>query len=123
MQNATRASQAALGALIGLQFIMLLSLMTRTPPHPPLTVTPFAMGPFLGASISVAVAAFLLAASNSRVSFGISALAAVLALISYGPQKWFDASIAEIWPAVLTGQVAAAAVMWCTYQALRHGGE
>ncbi len=121
MQNATRGPQAALGALIGLQVIMLASLMTRTPPHPPVTIALFAMGPFLGCSVSVAIAAFVLAATGSRLSAVISVFAALLALISFGPQKWFDAAIAEIWPAVLVAQIAAAAVLWCAVQTLRRG--
>ncbi len=121
MQNATQKSQAALSALIGLQVIMLASLMTKTPPHPPLAVAPFAMAPFLGCSISIATAAFVLSATASRTGAALCAVAAGLALVSYGPQKWFDAAIAEIWPAVLTGQVAAAAALWCACYCLRQG--
>lgn len=119
MRHATLGSQAAIATLITLQVIMLASLMTKTAPHPPLAVAPFAMAPFLGCSIAVAVAAFVLAPCNSRTSFSVAVFAAVLALVSYGPQKWLDAAIPQIWPAVLTGQLAAVAVIWCAYQALR----
>jgi hypothetical membrane protein len=119
MHNATRTSQAALSALAGLQVTMLAALMTKTPPHPPLNVAPFAMGPFLACSVSVALAAIVLAAANSRTGALVAAVAAVLALISYGPQKWFDPAIMEIWPAVLLGQIAAAAVLWRAYRALQ----
>jgi len=34
-----------------------------------------------------------------------------MALISFGPQKYFDPELAAIWPAVLAGQVAVAAIL------------
>lgn len=100
-------AQAALIALIILQVTMLAALYTETPPHPPLAVAPFALGPFLGASISVAAAAMLLGATGTRTGTVVSVLAALLALVSYGPQKWLDPAIARIWPAVLVGEIAA----------------
>jgi hypothetical protein len=100
-------ARAALISLIVLQVTMLAALFTKTPPHPPLAVAPFALGPFLGASISVAAAAMALGATATRLGAVASVLAAALALVSFGPQKWVDPAIAEIWPAVLLGQVAA----------------
>ncbi len=119
MEHTNRNAHAALSILIGLQAIMLASLLTTTPPHPPLTTPLFAMGPFLGSSISIAIAALVLGATNSRGGTLLSAFAAILALISYGPQKWFDAAIPEIWPAVLSGQVAAIAIFWFAYRSLK----
>jgi hypothetical protein len=119
MNNTHRKCLAALSALIGLQTVMFASLITQTPPHPPLTIPLFAMGPFLGCSISIAVAAMLLGATASRTGVVTSTLAAALALISFGPQKWFDPAITEIWPAVLLGQIAAVAILGCAYHALR----
>ena len=116
MTHATNNSHAALSALIGLQTIMLASLMAKLPPHPPLTTPLFAMGPFLAASISVAVAALVAGATTSRSGTVISILAAILALISFGPQKWFDDAILQIWPAVLLGQICAVVIVWCAYR-------
>lgn len=42
---------------------------------------------------------------------GAAATAALLALVSLGPQKWVDPAVAEIWPAILVGQAAAAIVL------------
>lgn len=120
MTHATNNAKAALSGLIGLQTIMLASLMVKLPPHPPLATPLFAMGPFLAASISIAVAALVAGATSSRTGTVISIIAALLALISFGPQKWFDAAILQIWPAVLLGQICAAAIVWCAYRTLRN---
>jgi len=90
---------------------MLSALFTQTIPHPPLTVPPFALGPFLGAALSVAVAAMILGGTTSLNGSAVSSVAALLALVSYGPQKWFDPAIGQIWPAVLLGQLAVIVVM------------
>ena len=89
-------ADAALSTLVILQLTMLAALFTQTPPHPPLAVAPFALGPFLGAAISIAVAAIVLGATRTRLGTAVSVLAAVLALVSYGPQKWIDPAIGQI---------------------------
>lgn len=107
MDLAKSRSDAALATLAILQLTMLAALFTRTPPHPPLAVAPFALGPFLGASIAIAVAGIILGATRTRVGTAAAVLAAALGLVSYGPQKWIDPAIAQIWPAVLLGEIAA----------------
>lgn len=103
--------RAALGALIALQTIMLFSLFAGVPPHPPVAVAPFSMGPFLGAAIAIAFAARTLADAPvaGRVLAGLAALAA---LVFFGPQKYADPAFRQIWPAVLTAQAAIGAVAW-----------
>jgi len=76
------------------------------------------MGPFLACSISVAIAALVLGAATSRTGAIVSIVSAILALISFGPQKWIDPAISEIWPAVILGQIAAIVIFWCAYQAI-----
>ena len=97
---------AALTALCLLQAIMLFALFTGTPPHPPVAVTPFAMGPFLGASLAVAVAALILGPVEIVWGRALALLAGAAALISFGPQKYVDPAFPQIWPAVLTAQAA-----------------
>lgn len=109
-------SQAALIVLIVLQVTMLGALFTQTVPHPPLAIAPFALGPFLGTSIAVAAAALMLGPTRSKTGTVVALLACLLALLSLGPQKWIDPNIAQIWPAVLLGQIAASALV---YSALR----
>jgi len=100
-------SHAALAVLIILQLTMLGSLFTQTAPHPPLAIPLFALGPFLGAALAIAIAALILGGTTSRSGAITSIIAAVLALISFGPQKWLDPMIGQIWPAVLLGEIAA----------------
>jgi hypothetical protein len=47
------ASQAAILVLLVLTAAMLMALFSRTAPHPPLEVAPFALAPFLGASLAI----------------------------------------------------------------------
>ncbi|MCB1422520.1 MAG: hypothetical protein KDJ69_08655 [Nitratireductor sp.] len=87
-----------------LQLLMLAALYTRTEPHPPLVIPLFALAPFLSASIALAVAGLLVPGR------WLSVAASITALISFGPQKWFDASFPQIWPAVILAQIAVAMV-------------
>ena len=107
MSSSERSISAALSALVVLQLVMLFSLYAGVPPHPPASTPLFGIGPFIGAAISVALASIIvgpLAGTSGRILCG---LAAILALVSFGPQKYFDAQIGSIWPAVVAGQVAA----------------
>jgi len=112
-------STAALYALLVLQFTMLAALFTQTSPHPPLSVPPFAIAPFLGAAMAIAVAAISLGGAVGRCGSISSMAAAALSLVSFGPQKWIDPSIALIWPAVLLGQAAAAVLIVLSIRQLR----
>lgn len=103
--------KAGLGALIVLQGIMLGSLYAGVAPHPPATPPLFGIGPFLGAALAAAVGALCLGATTSTVGRVLAGLAAVAALISFGPQKYVDAQFPLIWPAVLSGQIAVIAVL------------
>ncbi len=107
MQNTPdQLCRAALATLIVLQAVMLAALFTQTPPHPPIAVAPFALGPFLGGSLAVAFASFFLGSTTTRGGRATALLAGVLALVSFGPQKWVDPAIDQIWPAVLLGEIA-----------------
>lgn len=102
-----KTATASLAALIILQLVMFATLLAGLPPHPPRTIPFFAMGPFLGTSLAIATAAIILGPLETRLGRALSGGAALCALISYGPHKWFDPAIAEIWPAVLGGELAA----------------
>ncbi|KXF77207.1 hypothetical protein ATN84_07275 [Paramesorhizobium deserti] len=114
-------AHAALLALIILQIVMLAALYTQTPPHPPRAIALFALGPFLGASIAIAAAAMVLGAMATRQGTIASLLTAMLALVSFGPQKWGDPSIGEIWPAVLVAEIAAAVLIVEAFPGKRAG--
>lgn len=108
MPNYNPVANSALTTLIILQVIMLAALFAAVAPHPPAIIAPFAMAPFLAASLCVAAAAMILGPLNGPYGRGFSLLAAVMAMVSYGPQKYFDPAFAQIWPAVVAGQVAVA---------------
>ncbi len=95
---------AAIMVLLVLTSVMLLSLFTRTAPHPPLEVVPFALAPFLGASLALGAAALWLARRGSDIWMALAF--AATALVSFGPQKYFDPAFTRIWPAVLLAQGA-----------------
>ena len=106
-----RPAIAALSALILLQLVMLSALYAGIAPHPPVATPLFGMAPFLAASFAVAFSAILIGPLSGKVGRILSALAVVLALVSFGPQKYFDAQFALIWPAVISGQIASIVVL------------
>ncbi len=113
-----RSTTASLSALIVLQAIMLGSLYAGVAPHPPATTPLFAIGPFIGASIAMALAAIIMGPLE-RSGRVLAILAVLAALVSFGPQKYFDPQFALIWPAVLSGQIAALAMLLTLIKAAR----
>ena len=105
--NLCHLQRPALLGLAILQAFMFLALLAELAPHPPRVTPLFAMGPFLAASVALCLGVLWLPRGAGRLSAALSVLAAFMALLSYGPQKWADPNIAEIWPAVLLGQVLA----------------
>lgn len=111
MEQSTRHVIAALATLILLQGIMLSALYAGIRPHPPIATPLFGIAPFLGAAMSVALAAIIVQPLVSRAGRILSVLAALMALVSFGPQKYFDAQFGLIYPAVLLGQFAALVIL------------
>ncbi len=101
----TKPAIAALGTLILLQGVMLLALFTKTAPHPPETIPLGGMAPFLGMALSAAMAALVMGVQTGAGK-ALSLLASLAALVSYGPQKYFDAAFPLVYPAVITAQIA-----------------
>lgn len=100
-----KPATAALGTLVLLQSVMLFALFTKTAPHPPEAIPLGGMAPFLGMSLSVAVAALVMGVQTMSGE-ALSLLACIFALVSYGPQKYFDAAFPLVYPAVISAQVA-----------------
>lgn len=109
----------ALVGLAALQAFMFLALTAGLAPHPPRVTPLFAMGPFLSASVALCLTVLWLPRGAGRLSAVLSGLAALMALLSYGPQKWADPNIAEIWPAVLLGQVLALVLLGAAWMRMR----
>lgn len=119
--SSKRDTDAALMALIVVQISMLMALFTQTAPHPPLTTPLFALGPFLASSVATALAALTIGSTHSKRGMLISALAAILALVSLGPHKWLDPAISGIWPAIVVGHISAAAILWACLKGWKYG--
>lgn len=105
-----RSIGAACTMLVVVQGIMLASLYFDVAPHPPRTIPFFAMPPFLAVSIGTALCAMRLV--GSRAGDVIAALAAFFALLSFGPQKYFDPAFPEIWIAVIASQISILAIIY-----------
>lgn len=120
--SANRGPAAALITLIILQSVMLASLYAGVPPHPPAATPLFGIGPLIGASLSAATAALMLGSGTTGAGRWFGLLAAALALISFGPQKYLDPQFAAIWPAVAGGQIACAVLIWEFFKGLKHHG-
>lgn len=110
----------ALLTLIILQTVMLGSLYAGVAPHPPAKIPLFAIAPFLAVSLSAAAGALVAGLNNGKLGRTLAVLAALCALLSFGPQKYFDAQFHLIWPAVIAGQVASLAVIYCALRLARH---
>lgn len=116
-----RPQTAALGTLIILQGVMLAALFTKTAPHPPEVIPLGGMGPFLGAAMSAAMAAVVVG-PGSRAGHLLSLAACLLALVSFGPQKFFDPAFALVWPAVITAQIAVVSLAAIAFKTLTLDG-
>ena len=114
-----QSAAAAIVVLLVLTGVMLLALLTRTAPHPPLEVAPFAIGPFLGASLAIGAGALHLVRQDGRYAGALAILFAVTAVVSFGPQKYFDPAFSRIWPAVITAQIAVVVVVAWSILTLR----
>ena len=117
--EAQTRTRSALCVLLTLTAVMLAALFSQTAPHPPLEVTPFALGPFLGASMAIGFGALMTLRDEPTWGAVLAALFAVTALVSFGPQKYFDPAFSRIWPAVITAQIAAIVIFAQSYQALK----
>ncbi len=99
------AQRAALIGLAVLQTVMLAALLARSQPHPPVAVAIFALAPFLGASLAVTAAAISVGPLGSVFGRIWSVLACLCALVSFGPQKYFDPQFTHVWPAIIAAQM------------------
>jgi hypothetical protein len=111
--------RVALLTLIILQTVMLGSLYAGVAPHPPAKIPLFAIAPFLAVSLSAAAGALVAGLQDGKLGRALAVLAALCALLSFGPQKYFDAQFHLIWPAVIAGQAASAAVIICAFRPVR----
>ena len=91
---------SALAGLILLKAVLLGSLWAQVQPHPPARV-----GPFIAASLSLAIASIPLVWWRNKIGYTSSILVGLLGLISFGPHKFFSESADQIFPAIIVGTV------------------
>ena len=102
----TTPTRASLAALVTTQTVMYAAMLAEVAPHPPFEITLFALGPFLGAAVAIALAALVMGDETTRIGRLLALAAAVLAALSFGPQKYLDPAFGRIWPAVIVSQIA-----------------
>ena len=115
----SRPAMAALSTLVILQLVMLGALFAGVSPHPPEATPLFGIGPFIGVSLAACVSAMVLHPTGSRAGAVLALLSAVMAAVSFGPQKYLDPQIGLIWPAVVAAQVAIVSLVIVVFRQLR----
>ncbi len=116
MSSQVKSVHAALVVLAVLQVVMLGSLYAGVPPHPPQSIALFGIAPFLAVSLSAIAASLIVGPMDSSWGRGLAIASALCALLSFGPQKYFDAQFPLIWPAVITAQMAAVVIFWALFR-------
>jgi len=119
MERTTLNARACLWVLITLHLVMLTALVTRTPPHPPLEIPLFALGPFFGAVLGISAFAVIQLKAETIQGLIAALIVAALSLLSFGPQKLLVPEIGQIWPAVATGMASAIALFFFAVNGLR----
>ena len=95
-----QAAVTSLAGLIVLKCVLLGSLWAQVQPHPPARV-----GPFIAASLSLAVVSIPLVWWRNKIGYITSVIVGILGLVSFGPHKFFAESAGQIFPAIVIGTV------------------
>jgi hypothetical protein len=119
MTESPRSPQAALAVLIILHLFMLVTLLAGVAPHPPAQIPLFGMAPFFAATVSALAAAIMIGPLESRAGRGLTVLAMLLSLVSFGPHKVVDPAFPLIWPAVVTAWGAVGCLVLTLFQTRR----
>ena len=107
---------SSLAGLILLKAVLLGSLWAQVQPHPPARV-----GPFIAASLSLAVASIPLVWWRSKLGYCISIIVGLLGLVSFGPHKFFTETANQIFPAIIVGTVLSVALIISSVASWRIG--
>jgi hypothetical protein len=104
MQKPNSILQAAISSLIGLialNCVMLGALFAQVPPNPPGKV-----GPYIGATLSLAVLSLPLVFWRNRTGYISSFIVGLMCLMSLGPQKFFIEQAADLLsPVIILGSI------------------
>ena len=93
---------SSLAGLILLKAVLLGSLWAQVQPHPPARV-----GPFIAASLSLAIVSIPLVWWRSKIGYTTSIIVGLIGLVSFGPQKFFTEPLSanQVFPAIIVGTV------------------
>ncbi len=98
---------SSLAGLILLKAVLLGSLWSQVQPHPPAKV-----GPFIAASLSLAVVSIPLVWWRNKIGYTTSIIVGLLGLVSFSPLKFFyDESAGQVIPAIIVGTVLSVALI------------
>ncbi len=104
MEKPSWSIQIAVSSLAGqvlLYAVLMGSLWAQVEPHPPARV-----GPFIAASLCLAVVSIPLVWWRNKIGYIISIIVGVLGLVSFSPLNFFyDESADQIFPAIIVGTV------------------
>ena len=104
MQKPGSILQAVISSLIGLvalNCVMLGALFAQVPPNPPGRV-----GPYIGATLSLAVLSLPLIFWRNRIGYISSIIVGLMCLMSLGPQKFFIEQAANLLsPVIILGSI------------------
>ena len=109
MEKPSWSIQIAVSSLAGqvlLYAVLMGSLWAQVEPHPPARV-----GPFVAASLSLAVVSIPLVWWRNKIGYAISIIVGLLGLVSFGPHKFFTGSAGQIFPAIMVGTVLSVALI------------
>jgi hypothetical protein len=96
---------SSLAGLLLLNGVLLGSLWAQVQPHPPARV-----GPFVAASIGLAVSSIPLVWWHNKTGYATSIVVGLLGLVSFGPHKLFAGSGSQLFPAVVVGTLLSLAL-------------
>jgi hypothetical protein len=105
---------SSLAGLIVLKGLLLGSLWAQVQPHPPARV-----GPFIAASLSLAVVSIPLVWWRNKVGYITSVIVGIFGLVSFGPHKFFAESAGQIFPAIIIGTVFSVVLIITTISSWR----
>jgi hypothetical protein len=104
MERHSSILQGMMSSLIGLIVLnsaLLGALFAQVPPNPP-----GKFGPYITATLALAVVSFTLVYWRSRVGYISSIIVGLMCLLSFGPQKFFNEPTANLLaPVIIIGSI------------------
>jgi hypothetical protein len=116
MEKYSSTLQAAISSLIGLIIIngvMLGALFAQVPPNPP-----GKFGPYIGATLSLAVISLSLCFWRNRIGYLSSIIVGLMCLLSLGPQKFIlEEQATALSPVIILGSILSVVLIISSFMA------